>query len=65
MRNPKEELAFAKSMEAQYALVKAAFESGNEEAFDQAILEVEQTRSLLKKGILEMIQEGCLQTRYT
>ncbi|SMX30606.1 hypothetical protein TRP8649_04750 [Pelagimonas phthalicica] len=57
MRNPEEELAFAKSMEAQYELIKVAFESGNEETFDQAILEVEQARSSLKKGILDMIQD--------
>ena len=57
MRNVQGELAFAKDMNAQYQLIKEAFETGDEDAFEQAILTVENARNMLRKGILEMIQD--------
>ena len=55
MENPKDLLAFAKDMNAQYQLIKTAFETGNKTEFQKAILTVEDAHRGLRSGILEMI----------
>jgi hypothetical protein len=57
LENPKDLLAFAKDMNAQYQLIKTAFETGNKTEFQKAILTVEDAHRGLRSGILEMIQD--------
>lgn len=57
MKNHKDLLSFSKDMNAQYQLIKDAYETGDEAKFEQAILSVEDARRMLRSGILEMIQD--------
>lgn len=41
------------SMELQYQLIKSAFETGIEERFEQALLQVDSVRGMKRSGILE------------
>jgi len=49
------ELELARSKDRQFQLISGAFESGDDETFEQAIIRVEAARRLVRSGVLDLI----------
>ena len=54
MTSIEDDIALGRSVELQFRLIAEAYESGNEDAFDQAVIHVESVRRLRSAGILDL-----------
>ena len=57
MSSIEEDAALARSRALQFQLIAAAYETGDDEKFEQALYRVTTVRRMLSSGILELIEE--------
>lgn len=57
MTDSEKELELARSKDRQFQLIAGAFESGDDEMFEQAFFRVEAARRLVRSGVLDLIQD--------